>query len=233
VAQGGKVRGMVRRWLVSLTMAAGVSLLPWAQAPVGARDAFVTDELQLDLRVGPGNQYRIVQMMPAGQPLRVEEVSGDWSRVTLPNGRDGWMLSRFLAERPSARERVLSIEARERELVEGNAELVARLDAANARLVELESALATGAESRDLLEHRIAEASQGLGLFEDNQLMSKQLLDTERALEDLRHEVDRLGRRHEQTWFLAGGLVLGGGLLVGLWVGRASGRRRTRWSGEL
>jgi len=224
---------MLRRWLVSLTMAACVSVLPWAQAPVGARAAFVTDELQLDLRVGPGNQYRIVQMMPAGQPVRVDEVSGDWSRVTLPNGRDGWVLNRFLAERPGARERVLALEARERELVEGNADLIARLDAANARLVELENVFTTDIGGVDRLAQRLAEASQGPELFEDNQQMSKQLLDAERALEDLRYELERLNWRQEQAWFLLGGLVLGSGLLVGLWIGRAGGRRRARWSGEL
>lgn len=218
-----------RRLVVVLMM----GLLLAMQGVTVAREAFVSDALQLDLRAGPGNQYRILQMMPAGQPLRVAEESEGWSRVVLPSGREGWMLTRFLADQPSATARLQAIESRERALVEENADLSERLADATARLEQLEGEFLAGAERRDLLEQRVAEARQGLGMFEDNQILSKQLVDAQRALDDLGHEIERLERRHEQRWFLAGGAVLGAGLLLGALMARLVGRRRPRWSNEL
>lgn len=203
------------------------ALLPAQEA------GWVTDELQLDLRAGPGNQYRILQMVPAGEALTVLEASEAWSRVELASGREGWMLSRFLSDQPGARERLEALDSRAQRLTLDNQRLREDLEAATGRLEALQAEFVVVNEQRNLLEMQMVEARQGLELFGEHQDMRKQLVDLQRLNEDLGHQIDLLEQRNESRWFIAGGLVLGAGLVFGLLLGRSAGRRRPRWSSEL
>lgn len=50
----------------------------------------------LNLRAGPGTNYRIIQRLYAGQGVNDTGSQGNWLRVQLADGTVGWTSSRYL-----------------------------------------------------------------------------------------------------------------------------------------
>jgi SH3 domain protein len=193
-------------------------------------NAYVTDELRVNLRSGAGNGYRIQERIKSGTPLTVLNERSGWTRVRTQGGSTGWVPSQFVvadapasarlpdieADLEDARERVLSLET-ELQRVRGER------DAAHERLIELE-------EERDKLASQVEEASKGLELAKENQRLKKEAVDLKRRVQDLENEVSRLSGHNRQEWFLVGAGVLGFGLVVGLLLGRIKTPKRGNWN---
>ncbi len=83
-------------------------LLPLA--PVQAADSrFVTDTILVELRERPSAQSNVAGVAPTGTPVKVLEGYGIYSKVTLPDGRQGWVESRLLSEREPAQVTLLRV----------------------------------------------------------------------------------------------------------------------------
>jgi len=55
----------------------------------------------LNMRRGPGMEYSVMARLPHGTRLLLQERSGLWYRVVLPDGKtDGWVLQRYLTTSP-------------------------------------------------------------------------------------------------------------------------------------
>ncbi|MBC2669609.1 SH3 domain-containing protein [Novosphingobium piscinae] len=85
-----------------LLIALGAMLLGLAAAPVAAEDPGVPywaslRAKQANLRVGPGEDYRISWRYHREHlPMKVLRVMEGWRLVQDPDGTRGWMLARFL-----------------------------------------------------------------------------------------------------------------------------------------
>jgi SH3 domain protein len=113
-------------------------------APALAETAWVKDELRLNIRTGPGVQYRIVGVLQTGDAVQVVSRGEGWTEVRLENTENtenGWIPEGYLQPTPPAR---VALAKREVE----SAALQKRL----AALTESESQLRTAHEeisSRD------------------------------------------------------------------------------------
>jgi SH3 domain protein len=87
-------------------LVAGVAALGlWvllAALPALAEPAWVTGEVRLNLRSGPGNQHQILGVLKTGDPLQVLERSEDWAKVRTAGGQEGWVPGGFLQTQPPA-----------------------------------------------------------------------------------------------------------------------------------
>lgn len=213
------------------TLAAALCLLLILPGILHAQQArYISDELALDMRSGPGNQYRILQMVPAGARVQVLGQDDGWTQVRLPGGQEGWVLTRFLSSTPSARSRLEEAEETLRDTREENETLATALARAEDRVETLEAGLADASGERDQLSQQLEQASQGLQLYDDNQELRKQVIDLRREIQDLTQENERLRGRNDQQWFMVGGMVLGVGILFGLIIPRIRWRRqRSSW----
>jgi len=61
-----------------------------------AETVYVIDVLRLSLRSAPGAGYEAVAVVKSGQILEVVQTKEQWSQVRMPDGREGWVLSRYL-----------------------------------------------------------------------------------------------------------------------------------------
>lgn len=196
----------------------------------GQQTQYISDELQLDMRSGPGNQYRIQQMLSAGTEVQVLNEQDGWTQIRLSGGQDGWVLTRMLSDSPSARSRLESAEGGMQEALEENEALSTSLAQAEERIAELDEALAQATGQRDQMSEELEQASQGLEYYDANQELRKQVIDLRRELEDMAQENDRLRGRNDQQWFMVGGMVAGAGILFGLIIPRIRWRRqRSSW----
>ncbi len=72
---------------------------------VYAEDRYVIDKLQITFRTGPGNDRKIISLLNSDQKVEVLEPSGDWVKVRLQNGKEGWVLQRYLTTETPCRTR--------------------------------------------------------------------------------------------------------------------------------
>jgi SH3 domain protein len=74
------------------------TLLPSAARAEEA--AWVRGEIRLNVRSGPGTQYRILQGVSTGDGVTVTSRSEKWTQVRLENGKEGWIPAGYLNTEP-------------------------------------------------------------------------------------------------------------------------------------
>ncbi len=198
---------------------AGAVLTTWG-LPLMAQDAddnrrWVSDELTTFVRSGPTDGYRIVGTLTSGEPVTVLDTSGDYSQVVDGDGDRVWVLSRELQDEPSATQRLPELEAQ----VES---LTAELEGINE---EWERRVAVMTDTLEAREQRIAE------LEARNQQLDSQVTDARQSVRGLQARLDTQEEDLLMRYFMYGGGVAGGGLILGLIVPHLPRRRKKsdRW----
>lgn len=206
-----------------------------AQAASAAETAYITDRIEVHLRTGQSISHKIVHTLNSGTPLTVlsRNPATGYSRVRLKSGEEGWLLSRFLSDKPIARQQ---LEAASQKLAELNSE--------NERLKE-ELAVFQGdhqqtqAENQDLnVEarrlsaelNRIKEtAANAIQIQQQRDQLQERVIHLERQLQNVKHEKQTLENSSSQDWFLMGAGVLFAGIVLGLVLPKLSWRKKSRW----
>ena len=68
--------------------------------PAHSETKYVKDDIQVMVRTDPGARRRIVAMPTSGTRVEVLDTEGGWSKVRLPDEKEGWMLSHYLDSGP-------------------------------------------------------------------------------------------------------------------------------------
>jgi SH3 domain protein len=195
-----------------------------AAAPTAAQDQrYVTDHLQVTVRTGPSVDNKIIAVVDSGDELEVLTPAQDgWVKVRTPEGKEGWMIERYLQPEPTAALRLEKLDPQNQtllqqneELTEANRRLNQALNQAQSRVAELEAAYAQ-------LQKDAADEVQ---LKREYQRLQEDYQEQSQRLEALSTEVESLRFSNNLKWFLAGAGILVLGWLMGLALGRR--RRRT------
>ena len=131
-----------------LMLAASLAVLA---TPSAAERAWVKDELRLNLRAGPGVQYRILAVAKTGDSLDVVSRTDDWIQVRVDGKDTAWIPSGYLQSGPPAslrltkaetevtelRDRVASLSEKASALRSANEDLKARDETRSAELERL------------------------------------------------------------------------------------------------
>ena len=80
-------------------------------APVLAEPAWVSGEVRLNLRSGPGNQFRILGVLTTGDALQVLERNEKWTKIRTAEGEAGWIPGGYLNAQPPPTIRLEELEA--------------------------------------------------------------------------------------------------------------------------
>lgn len=206
-------------------------LLVFVVTAASAADRYVSDELSINLRRGPGNDYRITQLLDAGEPVTVIETGDGWSHIRTEGGSDGWVLTRFLSNEPAARTQLADMRERVAELEKSNAALREELSEAlegSSELGALKKELV--AENKSLKQElsQIKEASaNAIRINRENQEFREQILSMESEVERLRHENQALQSRRDGM--KVGAIILLVGVLLGLVLPLFRRRSRNSW----
>lgn len=192
---------------------------------------YVTDELQVDLRAGPTNAYRILRMLDAGTPLTVLEQNEEgWSRVRTAQGVEGWLLTRYLQNTRSARERLAALSSTHERALQELEQAKVSLGAERERLKAAQQQVSELTSANEQMKRQLAEAARGVAMANENRELKKQVVDLQRDIELLQNEAERLRDRSQRDWFVAGALVIAGGFMAGIVVTRIRWRRKSSWS---
>jgi len=95
--------------LVGGVAALGLSALLVA-LPASAEKAWVRGEVRLNLRSGPGNQYRIMKVIKTGDSMQILRRGEGWTMVRTPAGEEGWISGGYLDPQPPPTVRLEELE---------------------------------------------------------------------------------------------------------------------------
>ena len=95
----------MKKIIISLLFVVAPILLPGISAAQTTR--YVSDELEITMRNGQGLDFGIRKMLKSGTELAVlENDPSGYSKVRTNDGVEGWVLSRYLVNNPSARDQL-------------------------------------------------------------------------------------------------------------------------------
>lgn len=204
-------------------------------ASFAASIRYVTEELEITMRTGQGVKFSISRMLTSGTKLTVIEnnASSGYSKVRTISGKEGWVLTRYLSNEPSSRNRAIA-----------SAQKVATLELEIAKYKEELRSLSTqhsdsGAENLSLKEtsQRLSKelndlrrtASGAVALDNENRQLKEKLQQIDHDMQAVIIENSALKNSESKRWFLIGAAVLFGGLLLGLIIPRLHFRKKETW----
>jgi SH3 domain protein len=91
----------------------GLALLVAARA--GAETGWVDDQVRLNLRTGPGSQYRILGSVETGDSVEILSRGDGWTEVRA-EGKSGWVPDGYLKSEPPAVVKLARVESETAEL---------------------------------------------------------------------------------------------------------------------
>ena len=123
---------------------------------------YVSDKLEITMRNGQGVKFNIRKMLESGTRLEVLETDpAGYSKVRTTDGVEGWVLTRYLTNTPSARD---------------------QLEASQKRVANLELEIAKYKEEISSLSNQNSDVdTQNMSLKEKSQRLSKELDDLRRT----------------------------------------------------
>ena len=200
-----------------------------------AEPRWVSDEFEITLRSGPSTSNAIQLMVSSGTRLEVLESDADsgYSRVQTQGGTEGWVLTRYLMNEPSAREQLQNLtsqltnaNSRGSSLDSQRSAIRGEYDTANRRIETLE-------REKSSVEQELAElkrtAANVLAINEQNKSLMDQLAAAQIRADTLEQENRVLGSQTTRYWFMSGGLVMFVGIILGIWLPRIRWQRRSRY----
>jgi SH3 domain protein len=195
---------------------------------------YVSDELEITMRTGKGVEYGIRKMLTSGTKLSLIETDpSGYSKVKTENGTEGWVLTRYLSNKASARNRLARSEQKvanlELQLAKAQEE-IATLSSQNSTAGSENSTLKETAQrlSKELDDlHRTA--SNAVALDNENRQLKERIQQIDHENQSLTMENDALKNNDAKSWFLVGAAVLFGGFLLGLIIPKIRFKKKSDW----
>ena len=212
-----------------------VSLLFFLAGNAVAETRYVSDVLEITLRSGKGTSFGITRMLRSGTAVQVLAVDKDtgYTQVRTKNGKEGWVLSRFLMKGRAARERLTAAEKSLAELELENR----KLKTAMTTLTDEKKALVSNlgdleGQSRSVsqeLNEIKRTASSALAIDAENKDLKGRLVSLERQLQTVQQENESLKDRTARDWFMVGAAVVLLGIIIGLIIPKLRFRKKSSW----
>ena len=210
-------------------------LLLLAPTAASATTMYITDEFEVTMRSGTSTANSIVKMLKSGEPVTVldEDLASQYSLVEAEDGKQGYVLSRFLMERPAAQQTLAAMQ-------QEYARQQARLDAQAEEIRGLETALAQARADNETLKNTLRASEQELSSVRSAAADTLEILDHNKQLQSvvgqLQQEQARLVEENRELrdttrldWFIRGGAVSLIAFVIGILVTRIRWRKQDSW----
>ena len=195
--------------------------------PAPAEVMYVGDITKLNVRENRGANSNIIATLPSGDKVEVMTFSSGWTNIRLPDGTQGWVVSRYLSkDKPpgvqieelkeqmeSRRQEVEDLKAKNERLKKDNQALTSRLDENMDKLTVIQSAY--GSLKDDSKDY--------LGLKKKYDHLTSEITKKTSRISTLEQRVSDTYLSFAIKWFLVGAGVL----LVGFLLGNRTKRKRS------
>jgi len=196
-----------------------LSLLSLSVSVVAHADEkrYVSDELNTWVRSGPGDNYRLLGTVNAGEEVTLLQSNEEtkYGQVRDSNGRTSWIPLAQLSTTPSLRTRVPDLENQVKTLTD--------------KLTNIDT---TWNQRTADMQQKVSQSDSVItGLKEENQQLKNQLIVAKKKVDAANVQLDDKQRAIIMQWFMYGGGVAGFGLLLGLLLPHMipSRKKKDRW----
>jgi len=234
ISQTQKLSVFFPLFLLALGFFALSSVILLSGTAVLAETRYIKPSSEIVVRKGQGVKFKVIAMIKDGASVELLAEDDSYARVRLSNGKEGWVLKRFLSATPPLVDVVASLRSEKKELKQKEAELMQNITGLSSSL----------AETRKELDSTVTERNQMWADFQTLQRetadvvkIKNELLETRKNNKHLTQELastkkdgERLRKNFAIKWFLAGGSVLLLGMLIG---GVLAGKSRRKTSLQL
>lgn len=178
-----------------------------------AETKYVSEDFEITMRTGPGADRKIIALVPSGREMEVITTGEEWTEVRLANGKEGWVLTRYLTDNIPTSLKLYRLEQNHAKVVsqyEALQEKASNLSSENKRLSadlgQTQDSLQSISTAHETLK---SESTDFLKLKTKHDKSLKELKETHARLNTLESEFDRLAGSE-----ITKGMIYGGGLLV-------------------
>ncbi len=217
------------------TLVAAFALVSLYSSISTAQTRYVTDSLEIMMRSGPSNKNKIIKILSSGESLQVinAEAGNGHSEVRNAKGDVGFVLSRYLSEEPSARNRVKTLEAQLQQLRAKPGELQALLAKAqedNQVLIKGNTELTASLNKASTELEKIKRvSSDAVNIANRNTKLEGEVQELLLQLDDIRIQNKVLKDQSSQSWFMKGAGVILFGIFLGWMLTRSRRPSRQSW----
>lgn len=210
----------------SIVLSLGILLLSatWSQAVT----RYVKPSAEVVLRTGQGTEYKIIGMVKDGDAVDLLEEGDSYALVRLANGKEGWMIKRYLSSEPPVSTLVASLRAENERIKKEEAETSRKLEEITTTLKKTETELSVTLSERDKIRTEYQtlqkDTADVIQIKENMQKATKENESLVREMASLKEENNKLNNNKSVNWFMAGAGVL----LAGMFLGRLTSKSRRR-----
>ena len=198
--------------------------------------AYVSDLLDVPLRAGASNRYKIIGAVRSGTAvdvLKVDTVKG-YTQIRTPTGSKGWLPSAQVTDTPSSREQLAGVRQDLEQLRSRHADLKQHLDEMVGKPGEENLSYPQLYEEALRLRQQLAQyrkvSADTVAIDERNKTLQEQAVVLERELQLVQQENRALRDDNDNLRFLMGAVLLGACLLLAVMMPRIREQRREQWS---
>ena len=185
----------------------------------GAETRYISEDFEITMRTGPGADRKIISLIPSGREVELISEGDEWSQVRLSNGKDGWVLTRYLTQALPTALKLERLERKHAELIEQNNELKERtseLSSGNrtvgSELKKTQDELNKTQTAYEALKKESAEFLKFKATYEKN---VKELKEMRTKADKFESEFNKLANNQLYEGFLYGGGLVFLGLIIG------------------
>jgi len=204
--------------------------------PAVAEKRYISDELWINLRSGPSNEYKILKILKSGTHLQFVEEDEElkFTKVITDKGLEGWVPTRFIQDEPIAFEKLI-LTKRELDKTKADySELQSKYNETKKALAETKRAAGDLSEDKSEqakeLEYIKKVSANAINLDKKNQELLEQGEQLKITVDTLRAENERLQGSKDLNYILVGGGLILLGLFLGWLLPKLSGRRGDTWA---
>ena len=77
---------------------AGICLFLFYTVVLADTKHYINDSMKITMRTGPATDRKIIALLAVGQEVEILKAEDEWTMVRLSNGKEGWVISRFLTD---------------------------------------------------------------------------------------------------------------------------------------
>ncbi len=193
-----------------------------------AETMYVTEDLTITLRTGPGKDRKIIAFPSAGRAVEVITPGDEYTEVKLSNGKQGWVLTRFLTDKEPADRTLARLQQQHSKIVDDYEKLKSRASQLDSdgkglanNLTTTQTALQKLQAEHDTLK---SESKEFLELKTKYDKSIKETTSAQDKISNLEQELQQLYSSQITTGMLYGGGFVVLGFIVGYIVKRPKRR---------